>query len=69
MQKQTVKSSAIASVGFNTNNTLEVRFTSGGTYRFFNVPQTTVEQMLSCDTIGGFFADNISGKFRSRRVK
>lgn len=69
MLKQTVQSSAIASVGFNTDNTLEVRFTSGGTYRFFNVPQTTVEQMLSCDTIGGFFAENISGRFRSRRVK
>ena len=65
----TVESTAISSVGFNTDSTLEVRFTSGGTYRFFSVPQTTVEQLLSSDTIGRFFADNISGRFRSRRVK
>lgn len=69
MRKMTVESTAISSVGFNTDSTLEVRFTSGGTYRFFNVPQTTVEQLLSSDTIGRFFADNISGRFRSRRVK
>ena len=68
MRKMTVNSTAISSLGFNTDSTLEVRFTSGGTYRFFDVPQTTVEQMLSSDTIGGFFAANISGKFRSRRV-
>ena len=69
MRKMTVESTAISSVGFNTDSTLEVRFTSGGTYRFFSVPQTTVEQLLSSDTIGRFFADNISGRFRSRRVK
>lgn len=69
MRKMTVQSSAISSVGFNTDNTLEVRFSSGGTYRYFNVPQTTVEQMLSCDSIGTFFSNNISGQFRSRRVK
>ena len=69
MRKMTVQSTAISSVGFNTDNTLEVRFSSGGTYRFFNVPQTTVEQMLSSDSIGSFFAENISGNFRSRKVK
>ena len=69
MRKMTVESTAISSVGFNTDSTLEVRFTSGGTYRFFNVPQGTVEQLLSSDTIGRFVADNISGRFRSRRVK
>ena len=69
MRKKTVNSSAIASVGFNTDNTLEVRFTSGGTYRFFNVPQQTAEQLLSATSPGSFFASNISGQFRSRRVK
>jgi hypothetical protein len=69
MRKMTVQSSAISSVGFNTDNTLEVRFSSGGTYRFFSVPQTTVEQMLSSDSIGTFFAQNINGNFRSRKVK
>jgi hypothetical protein len=69
MRKMTVHSGAISSVGFSTDNTLEVRFNSGGTYRFFDVPQVTVEQMLSSDSIGGFFADNINGRFRSRKVK
>lgn len=69
MRKFTVQSSAISSVGFNTDNTLEVRFSSGGTYRYFGVPQQTVEQLLSADSIGSFFSDNISGQFRSRRVK
>ena len=68
MRKFSVQSRAISSVGYNTNNTLEVRFTSGNTYRFFNVPQETVEKMLSCDSIGSFFSQNISGKFLSRRV-
>lgn len=69
MRKKSVQSTAIASVGFTTNNTLEVRFKTGGTYRYFNVPQETVEQMLSSDSIGSFFAQNISGNFRSRKVK
>jgi hypothetical protein len=69
MRKMTVQSSAISSVGFNTDNTLEVRFTSGGTYRFFNVPQQTAEQLLSATSPGSFFANNINGQFRSRRVK
>ena len=69
MRKKTVQSTAIASVGFTTNHTLEVRFKTGGTYRYFNVPQETVEQMLSSDSIGSFFAQNISGNFRSRKVK
>lgn len=68
MRKFTVQSSAISSVGYNDENTLEVRFSSGGTYRFFNVPQSTVEQMLSSDSIGSFFATNISGRFLSRRI-
>lgn len=69
MRKMTVQSTAISSVGFNTDNTLEVRFSSGGTYRFFGVPKATVEQLLSSDSIGSFFAQNINGNFRSRRVK
>lgn len=69
MRKFTVQSSAISSVGFNTDNTLEVRFSSGGTYRYFDVPQQTVEQLLGSDSIGSFFSENISGQFRSRRVK
>jgi hypothetical protein len=68
MRKFSVQSSAISSVGYNDESTLEVRFSSGGTYRYFNVPQDTVEKMLSSDSIGSFFASNINGRFLSRRI-
>ena len=68
MQEFKVQSKAINSLGFD-SSTLQVTFQSGGVYRYFKVPQAIVEQMLSSDSIGTFFSDNISGQFRSRKVK
>lgn len=68
MKNMQVNSSAIRSVGYNTNNTLEVTFHSGNRYFYFDVPQDTVEQMLGAESIGQYYNWNVSGKYRRRRA-
>jgi len=68
MQKLTVQSRAICSVGYNTDKTLELTFRSGNTYRYYDVPQSVVENLLSSESAGRFFVNNINGRFTSRRV-
>lgn len=68
MSNISVNSSAITSVSYTTDNTLEVNFRSGNTYRYYDVPKSVVEKLLSSDSAGRFFVANVSGRFRSRRV-
>lgn len=69
MSNISVNSSAISSISYNTDNTLEVNFRSGNSYRYYDVPQSVVEKLLSSDSAGRFFVSNVNGRFRSRRVK
>lgn len=69
MNNISVNSSAITSVSYTADNTLEVNFRSGNTYRYYDVPRSVVEKMISSDSTGRFFVANVNGRFRSRRVK
>jgi len=62
MQRTMVKSSNIISIGWE-NDTLEVEFSSGQVYTYFNVPQTHFKALMDSPSKGKFFASQIKPHF------
>lgn len=62
-------SSNVAAVGYDENSdTLQVEFHNGGTYQYFDVPESLFEQLRDADSVGGFLAANIKGSYRYSKV-
>lgn len=57
MDRQSVSSSSIASVGYNPESeTLEVEFVSSGrVYEYYNVPEFMFDRLLEAPSVGIFF--------------
>lgn len=53
-----VVSSLIEEIGHK-DNTLEVKFRNGGTYRYDNVPAALHSEMMDADSVGSFFLKRI----------
>lgn len=64
IKRQPVKSSNLASVGYNsTTKTLEVEFQSGSVYRYFQVPAKVYQEFKSADSLGRYLSKNIRNNF------
>lgn len=48
---------------------LTIRFVKGGSYEYQEVPEDVYESLLSAESAGKFFAANIKGKFKSRKLQ
>lgn len=48
---------------------LEVRFTSGTTYRYYQVPETVFEDLLVASSAGKFFAQQIRKRYQATQVR
>jgi hypothetical protein len=48
--------------------TLEVEFSSGQTYQYFDVPEHTFVALRGADSKGSFLSQNIKGVFRYARL-
>ncbi|MPZ99124.1 MAG: KTSC domain-containing protein [Dehalococcoidia bacterium] len=70
MQRTSVESSSIASVGYDaTQRVLEVEFRdSGDVYQYLDVPAAIHEALLSADSLGRFLNSSIKGVFGYRRA-
>jgi KTSC domain len=68
MERTLVNSSLIAEVGHRVTRTLEVRLTSGQTYRYADVPKTLFRRFLKSRSKGTFFNKYVRGKFAYREV-
>jgi hypothetical protein len=69
MQRQWIESSVLASVGYDRfEHVLEVEFRRGGVYRYFEVPEAAVEELMTEGSHGQYFATRIRDRFRSRRI-
>ena len=69
MHHTPLSSSNLASAGYDDESqTLEIEFHSGGTYQYFDVPRTIYDGLLSADSAGRFFHQQIRGIFRYARV-
>jgi len=69
MERKTVSSSNIASIGYDENSsTLEVEFLNNSIYQYFDVPQHIYEALMQADSHGKYLAYNIKGVFRYSKV-
>ncbi len=69
MNRVSVPSSNIRSIGYDKESTtLEVEFTSGDVYQYFNVPEHLYQQFLHASSPGQFLNDNIRYNYRYQKI-
>jgi hypothetical protein len=69
MNRIPVSSSNISSVGFDTDTqTLEIEFTNGNIYQYFDVPFTIYEELMQAESKGRFLSSQIKGVYRYARL-
>ena len=69
MYRTPVNSSNMRSIGYDPQTaTLEVEFTSGDVYQYFNVPEHLHQQFLSASSYGQFLNDYIRYNYRYQKV-
>jgi KTSC domain len=65
MQRQPVSSSTVLSIGYDSASlTLEVEFSKGTVYQYFDVPQSAYEELLTAPSIGGYLNTMIKPNYR-----
>ena len=70
MQRLPVQSRALKSVGYDTEGRLlELEFSSGGLYQYYDVPEFTYRALMHAKSKGRFFQTSIDRKFRCEEVK
>ena len=69
MLRQVVESSSLRSIGYDrATATLEVEFSSGGVYRYADVPPELWSAFRHADSKGRFFQDHVRDRFTTARV-
>ncbi len=64
-----VSSTNLAAIGYDeASHTLRVEFRNGGTYDYFDVPQTEFDDFRNASSHGEYLARNIKGRYRYARV-
>lgn len=60
MKRQSVKSSNLASIGYDAaSEILEVEFNHGGVYQYSDVPENIYEELMNASSHGQYFDENI----------
>lgn len=69
MNRQSVESSNLASVGYDAENEiLEVEFKHGGVYQYFDVPQNVYEELMNVSSHGVYFSANIRNDYDYQKM-
>ena len=69
MNREPVASGSIASIGYDEpSQTLEVEFTNGAVYQYYNVPQPVFEQLMQAPSKGQYLAYQIKNAYPYSRV-
>lgn len=69
MNRTPVTSSNIASIGYDANTmTLEVEFTNGSVYQYFDVPETEYQALVSASSVGTHLNQNIKARYRYAQI-
>jgi KTSC domain len=64
------ESRTVASVGYDApSSTMELEFVDGGVYRYFVVPRSVLDALLTADSIGRFFHEHIRGVYPFQRIR
>ena len=70
MYRTPVNSKNIRSIGYDAQSSvLEVEFTSGDVYQYFNVPEHLYQQFLQTSSHGQFLNENIRYNYRYQKVR
>ena len=67
MSVQEINSSAIQSVQYT--RYLDIKFKSGKTYRYVDVPDVIYEEFMQSDSKGKFFRENIRDRYANLLVE
>lgn len=60
MRRQPIESEALQSVGYDAaRRVLEVEFTSGEVYRYFDVPEREHAALVRADSSGAYFVEHV----------
>ena len=69
MDRIPVESSHIESVGYDTENArLEIAFTNGNLYEYYDVPQHIYDEFMSAESKGKYAHQNIYKHFTYQRI-
>lgn len=69
MNRSPVSSSNILSIGYNSQLAiLEVEFTSGDVYQYFNVPKHLHHGLMNASSKGQFLNDYIKYSYRYQKI-
>lgn len=68
MERQQVRSSSLASVGFDpATNELEIEFREGAIYRY-SVPRRIHQELMAAESMGAYFARRIRHTYPGWKV-
>lgn len=67
MLMRPVSSTDIASIGYE-KTTLYISFHKGGTYAYFNVPQSVYAELMSATSHGRYFHAFIKGRYSYQKI-
>jgi KTSC domain-containing protein len=67
MERTPVRSKAIVAVGYR-GTTLEIEFTGGRVYRYFDVPARVHEELMAADSHGRFFNEHVRERFSYEHI-
>ncbi|MGH8523946.1 MAG: KTSC domain-containing protein [Gammaproteobacteria bacterium] len=69
MQRVLVESSTLGSAGHDAQSAvLELQFRNGAIYQYFLVPPSVYRDLLGARSKGGYFNQNIRGRYPYQRV-
>lgn len=69
MKREPVGSSTIAEVGYDADSrVLEVLFTNGRIYQYFEVPERVFDELLRAGSVGQFFNTDVRSAYRYARL-
>jgi hypothetical protein len=64
-----VNSTNLSAIGYDeSSRTLRVEFRNGGTYDYYDVPQSEFDGLRNAASHGEYLARNIKGRYRYARV-
>ena len=70
MERQSVSSSNINSVGYDSeSHTLEIEFHSGDVYQYFDVPQSTHDELMRASSHGSYLHRYIKDQYRWMKIR
>ena len=69
MQRESVNSSNLASVGYDEKTQiLEIEFNHGGVYEYYDVPKEEYKALMNADSHGKYFSANIRNDYNCKKL-